>query len=163
MGRFVDIATCRVSLLCFVLGSLSGCGATVDPNAPVHAGVRGYPAIVAAVATFEDEDGGTCLSLEGARVVVGSDPTEPKDLSVFRHKTLLLVPSRQQAISLASLADADLETQAIVAGKPQSHPYALAAGDYGLVSISADGQLSSVATRAIDSLRLRKSVANMPR
>jgi len=119
---------------------------------PEYAGVHGAPTIAANRATFTEESPGRCLTLEGARVILSTDPSEERDLTVFRNKTILIIRSGRKATFLASLADATLATP--FGAKPT--PYDLSTGEYGLVQVSGEGELSSVDTESVAALKMSK-------
>lgn len=131
---------------------LSGCAEAEPSNLPDYAGVRGYPTIAATRATFEEEEEGDCLTMHGAREMLGKDFDEPRDLSVFRNKVVLVVRGRQKASNLSSLADVELS----VGSGQKPIPVNLGPSDYGLVSVSADGTLSAVDAQAVSLLRLTR-------
>lgn len=144
----------RIGLCLFLLLAtcLSGCAEAERSNVPDYAGVRGYPTIAATRATIDEEDEGPCLTMHGAREILARDFDEPRDLSVFRNKVVLVVRGRQKASTLSSLADVELSVG--FGQKPISVD--LQPTDYGLVSISADGALSAVDAQAVSLLRLTK-------
>lgn len=132
---------------------LTGCAEAEPSNLPDYAGVRGYPTIAASRATFDEEDEGDCLTMHGAREMLARDFDEPRDLSVFRNKVVLVVRGRQKASTLSSLADVQLS----VGFGQKPIPVDLQPTDYGLVSVSADGTLSAVDAKAVSLLRLTKA------
>lgn len=142
----------RIAVWGLLLAALAGCAEPEPSNLPDYAGVRGYPTIAATRATFGTEADGDCLTMHGAREMLGKDFDQPRDLSVFRNKVVLVVRGRQKASTLSSLADVELS--AGLGHKPI--PVDLQTSDYGLVSVSADGTLSAIDTQAVSLLRLTR-------
>ena len=65
-------------------------------------------------------------------------------------KTVVVLHSRRQAITLASFADIDLSLPTNQDGAPVS----LGAGDYRLVHVDSEGNLSDLPTAAVSSVRV---------
>jgi hypothetical protein len=132
---------------------LPGCA----PSEPSGDG-EGYPTIVAQQITVEDEPGGSCLVLHGARVIFSGDRNKTHDLSVHRYKSVLIMHSEKRATFLAALADADLSTQGVIPAGQKPHPFELDSGEYEIVNVGADGALSPGETSSVTSLRILKPV-----
>lgn len=135
----------------------SGCTAPVDPDATTYAGVAGFPTLSAQRIEEIDGDDGKSIVLHKARVILTTDPSEERDLSVFRQKTIFVLKSRQRAVNLAVQADAELATQGLTGASAESaHPIGLSSDEYGLVTVGEDGTLSAVDPETAASIRLVK-------